>query len=1005
MLRVNFLKFFFISFGAIAFANCGKEDRVWDNPNDPLVVEQNRKSAAPDGKNSATSMQLSFKKYVLPEWTTDFELSPSAGSMKIVKSAFNNEITFLRIERSKDLGQYFWRLNARKFKLTDEGFTQSAGNLVPTNLFSECDDPEEGQGVISFEIDGIKDKYNLIGFSEQSLPDNLTHIRIKANCKKAVSGSFSKTKLISLDTLAEDTPPSVLPLADTYGVKCSWPSKRRLISSAGELYNYRFEIKNKIPGNFSQSGSLPLGTIESCFGDEKALHIKTKDSCYSFQLTENLLFVAGCQFGNPSLTPQPFEVLHSAYESVANYDSTKTFYHIKTGSDIYQISASLRYKTNGSCSYELSLINNKNNELTTISTPTDMAIFPCESGGSRYDAYAAVGQESAFGKRIIGWSRDNKYIFLSSPIISDTALAAIQDTQVEQQSLNEKWYQDAYLQASNADPGDVFGMNVAVSGDTLAVSAWSEDSVQTTITNGTNASSSNSLQDSGAIYIYRRSGLQWTQEAYLKAANAGSYDYFGTSLSLSGETLAVGAYSEDSTQTYITTAAPTSSNNSLENSGAVYIYKRSGVNWSQEAFVKASNANISDSFGIHISLSGNTLAIGADEEDSNQNTITTGTTASSNNDLVSSGAVYVYRRNGALWEQEAYIKAANANSSDSFGWAVSISGDTLAVGVPLEDSNQTTITNSNYASSDNSREDSGAVFIYRRNEPLWTQEAFINAANASPNDQFGYSLSLSGDTLAVGAWAEDAFQTAISNNTYASPDNTKADSGAVYVYRRSGTYWTQEAYIKAANSDTDDRFGGGVSISGNTLAVGAWSEDANQNSITNGNTASSNNSLENSGAVYIYHRSETLWKQAAYIKASNANAEDRFGVSVDLSGDTLAVGAPEAWAARGSAYIFRNRGAIETDPHLRVTARTSNSITLSWHSNLGYTNRVKIAPVATGTATPPLCTATNSIELPQNITSYTYSGLSSASKYGFRVCAFDGVNVSEGATIWEDTAP
>ena len=81
----------------------------------------------------------------------------------------------------------------------------------------------------------------------------------------------------------------------------------------------------------------------------------------------------------------------------------------------------------------------------------------------------------------------------------------------------------------------------------------------------------------------------------------------------------------------------------------------------------------------------------------------------------------------------------------------------------------------------------------------------------------------------MGAWAEDAFQTAISNNTYASPDNTKADSGAVYVYRRSGTYWTQEAYIKAANSDTDDRFGGGVSISGNTLAVGAWSEDANQN--------------------------------------------------------------------------------------------------------------------------------------------------------------------------------
>ncbi|HIO83289.1 MAG TPA: hypothetical protein EYG61_04605, partial [Deltaproteobacteria bacterium] len=128
----------------------------------------------------------------------------------------------------------------------------------------------------------------------------------------------------------------------------------------------------------------------------------------------------------------------------------------------------------------------------------------------------------------------------------------------------------------------------------------------------------------------------------------------------------------------------------------------------------------------------------------------------------------------------------------------------------------------------------------------------IKAVNNDAGDYFGYSVSISGDTLAVGAWGEDSNQTTITNGTTASSDNSSSNSGAVYVYKRTGTSWAQVAYIKAANNDASDFFGSSVSISGDTLAVGASQEDSNQTTITNGTSASSDNSSSDSGAVYVY---------------------------------------------------------------------------------------------------------------------------------------------------------
>ena len=143
-------------------------------------------------------------------------------------------------------------------------------------------------------------------------------------------------------------------------------------------------------------------------------------------------------------------------------------------------------------------------------------------------------------------------------------------------------------------------------------------------------------------------------------------------------------------------------------------------------------------------------------------------------------------------------------------------------------------------------------------------------------------MDIDGDTIIVGAYYEDSNQTTITNGTTSSSNNSNADSGAAYIYKRTGSTWTQQAYIKAANSDAVDAFGYGcgVDLYGDTLVVGAESEDSNQTSITNGSTASSNNSSNESGAAYVYKRSGSTWSQVAYLKASNNDVEDYFGYCV-----------------------------------------------------------------------------------------------------------------------------
>jgi len=265
-------------------------------------------------------------------------------------------------------------------------------------------------------------------------------------------------------------------------------------------------------------------------------------------------------------------------------------------------------------------------------------------------------------------------------------------------------------------------------------------------------------------------------------------------------------------------------------------------------YAKASNTEADDWFGRNISLSGdgNTLAVGALKEDSNA----TGIGGDDDNNLATdSGAVYVFSRSGTTWTQQAYVKASNTQASDGFGVSVSLSrdGNTLAVGADSEDSNSTVINV--FGTDDGLADQSGAAYVFSRSGNTWTEQAYVKASNTGENDYFGRNISLSGDgnTLAVGANFEDSNATSIGGDD----NNLATDSGAAYVFSRSGTTWTQQAYVKASNTGENDYFGTNVSLNsdGNTLAVGATGEDSNSKVI---NDVGTDTGANGSGAVYLY---------------------------------------------------------------------------------------------------------------------------------------------------------
>ena len=382
---------------------------------------------------------------------------------------------------------------------------------------------------------------------------------------------------------------------------------------------------------------------------------------------------------------------------------------------------------------------------------------------------------------------------------------------------------------------------------------------------------------------------------YFKASNTGIQDNFGTAVAMSGDTLVVGASGESSNASGVNGAQ---NNNSLQSAGAAYVFVRNGDSWSQQAYLKASNPGVFDSFGQSVAISGDTIVVGAPGEDSNA----TGVNGVGTDPDVffEAGAAYVFVRTGTNWSQQAYLKAADAVGvcttagctggcscapGDSFGASVAVSGDTVVVGAPFDDSSATGV-NGNVA--DNSTTNSGAAYVFVRNGTNWTQQAYLKASNTGEFDSFGNAVTVSGDTVVVGASGEDSNATTVNGDQ---GNNSAADAGAAYVFVRNGTSWTQQAYLKAANAQSDDRFGTSIGVADDTVVVGAVQEDSTATGV---NGDASNNGIRDAGAAYVFHRNGANWTQSAYLKASNTDKteqSDFFGTSVAISGNLIVVGA------------------------------------------------------------------------------------------------------------------
>ena len=300
------------------------------------------------------------------------------------------------------------------------------------------------------------------------------------------------------------------------------------------------------------------------------------------------------------------------------------------------------------------------------------------------------------------------------------------------------------------------------------------------------------------------------------------------------------------------------------------------------AYLKASNTGLNDWFGdvLDVSSDGNTLAVGAPREDSSLTGVNSTATDTIIND---SGAVYVFTKSNNVWQQEAYIKASNTGADDHFGSSISLSGDgkTLVVGAENEDGNSDTKSNS------------GAVYVFYKATSSWAQQAYLKPTYSDNDDQFGafgaLDISDNGNIVAVGAIYEDSGETEF---TGTGNNNTSVDAGAVYIFTRSSSVWQQTQYIKADNTGAGDNFGK-LSLSGDglTLVVSAFNEDSSSTGIN----STENNSATDAGAMYVFVYDGTNWTQEAYIKASNAEADDEFGgdesLLISQDGLTIAVAA------------------------------------------------------------------------------------------------------------------
>jgi uncharacterized repeat protein (TIGR01451 family) len=395
------------------------------------------------------------------------------------------------------------------------------------------------------------------------------------------------------------------------------------------------------------------------------------------------------------------------------------------------------------------------------------------------------------------------------------------------------WTEQQKLLASDAAPGDRLGASLALSGETILMGAPDDDTP--------------AGLDAGSAYAFVRSGTTWTEQQKLLAADGAAGDSLGFAVSLSGDTAWIGAPDADT---------PAGSD-----AGAAYVFVRSGAAWGEQQKLVASDGAATDNFGASVSVSGETGVAGAPSDDTPAGT--------------AGGSAYVFVRSGTTWSEQQKLVPSDGSSDDSFGFAVSISGDTVLAGAYLDDVSGLA--------------DAGSAYVLVRSGATWTEQRHLGAWDNVAGDDFGASVAMSGDTVVVGSYLDDT------------PGG--ADAGSAYVFVRSGTAWIEQQKLFASDGAAGDTFGLSVSLSGDTLVVGARYDD------TAGGV--------DTGSAYVFVRSGNTWTEQQKLLPSDAAADDLFGSSVSLAGDTVAIGAvfddTPGGVDAGSAYVFVRSGTTWTE--------------------------------------------------------------------------------------------
>ncbi len=376
------------------------------------------------------------------------------------------------------------------------------------------------------------------------------------------------------------------------------------------------------------------------------------------------------------------------------------------------------------------------------------------------------------------------------------------------------------ISATDGEIDDRFGWSASISGDYLVVGAEGDD---------------DNNNQSGSAYVFKRNGSIWAQEAKLLPSDGSYLHRFGYSVSISGDYIVVGAFGND---------------DNGNRTGSAYVFKRSDTTWTQEAKLLASDGASYDDFGWSVSISGDYVIVG-----------------SVSDDVVgpNSGSVYIFKRSGTTWTQEEKLLPSDPEEQANFGGSVSISGNSAIIGA-----HHATVDSATWV---------GAAYVFTRSGTIWTQEAKLLASDGARYDEFGGSVSISGDYAIAGARADD---------------ENAIRTGSAYVFQRSGTTWTQEAKLLPSDGLHLDYFGCSVSLFGNYAVIGSYHHDDNG---------------ENSGSAYLFKRTGSVWNEESKLLALDGEIDDHFGRSVSISGNYIVAGAEYGGGqvdSMGSAYVYTN---------------------------------------------------------------------------------------------------